>query len=637
MNNTYIKIIILFLVMFNCKYGSGQNGFYNVKNFGATGEGKVLETEFLQDAIDKCSDDGGGTVLFPSGTYLTGSIVLKSNITLRIEAGAIIQGSSNKDDYKIIIPKFPSRTNELYVTRSIIYAENAENISIEGMGTIDGNGLSDIYDIKRPQNNRPFIARFVQCNNLNIRNITMLEPANWTCHLLGCSNVLVDGVKLLASHRENRDGLDIDGCQNVTVSNCQIVTGDDAIVLKSTGPAICKNINIINCNVSSQASAIKMGTESTGGFENVTVSNCIITNVKEHSGIALMTVDGGTLKNILFNNIIMDSVKVPFFIRLGDRARPYKNGLPTPETGSVDNICISNVIVTNAKQTSHITGLNKKKITNISFHNISISFTESYKGKPLAYNEIPFNESNYPMGQMYGQDLPASVFFFRNIEGLVLDGIDIQFAGNDIRHALLLDRVSDVRLQNIKVKTISNVPLAYFRNTQICLMENCSNYGNSNYLATVESGNCSKFNINSDKLFIDQKAFSETTQLTDKIYENIAGYASYEFNKDDSIDGLPAYSLNEGSVSISIPTQAQSPFKIMILNKVIKEDEIINVNVNGTDYQLKLSNKTWGWNSVTVEKTYSKEEINLDLQSDRGSKSEVSIAKIVMVPLKVTD
>ena len=298
---------------------SAQEGFYNIKDYGATGNGEDLASSAIQKAIDACSEDGGGTVYVPSGTYLSGTIILKSNVRFFIDTGARILGSTNRNDYQNITPYFPSRTNDLYVNRSIFYAENADNIIVEGKGVVDGNGLAPIFDIKRPQINRPYLARFINCKNLTIRDVSMCEAANWTLHLLGCQQVVIDGIKIHASHRENRDGIDIDGCQDVAVSNCNIVSGDDAIVLKSTGPAKCRNIVITNCTLSPQASAFKIGTESTGGFENITFSNSVITNVKEHTGIAMMMVDGGILRNVNINNIVMDSVNIPFFIRLGDR------------------------------------------------------------------------------------------------------------------------------------------------------------------------------------------------------------------------------------------------------------------------------------------------------------------------------
>jgi cysteine-rich repeat protein len=207
------------------------------KDFNASGDGVTLDTKAIQNTVDACYASGGGTVVVPAGIWLTGCIELKSNINLHLEPGAVLLGSTNKDDYKIIVPDFESRTNDLYVNRSIIYAEKAENVSLTGTGIINGSGKHKNYSFTHPQNNRPFLARFVNCSNVTIRDVSMIESANWTCHLLGCKDVLIDGLKIENSVRANRDGLDIDGCENITVSNCRIYSMDDAIVFKSTGPA----------------------------------------------------------------------------------------------------------------------------------------------------------------------------------------------------------------------------------------------------------------------------------------------------------------------------------------------------------------------------------------------------------------
>ena len=615
-----------------------QNKGYNVRDYGAKGDGTTLDTWAIQTAIDKCTLDGGGQVFLPSGTYLTGCIVLKNNVDFHLSVGAVLLGSSNRTDYKIRIPSFESRTNDLYVNRSIIYAENAENVSLTGNGIIDGNGTHKNYSITNPQKNRPFIARFIGCKNLTIRDVSMLEAANWTCHLLGCEGVLIDGLKIKNSVRANRDGLDIDGCKDVTVSNCRIASMDDAIVLKSTGPAICENINITNCHVSSHASGIKMGTETTGGFKNINIVNCTITNIPTYSGIALMIVDGGSMKNININNITMNNVNIPFMVRLGNRARAYKSGLPTPETGSIENIGISNVIVTNAGQTSHITGLglHKKRLKNISFNNITVDYNKSYKGKIVAYNKVPLKEADYPSGQLYGTNLPASAFYFRNVTGLKLNNIDVSLS-EDARIPIVFDQITNLQMLDSRAKAIIGTPLLYIRNVENGHVGNCSNYENSSHLAVIEKENCSAINIEQDKLVKKQKTMDKVAGLPDKTYEDIKGFSDYSFSKGNVVDGLPSYSLKDGSVTIPLKAVKGKAYKLMFLNYSEKRAEDIIVTINGEDRSCRSSDTSWGWSIINVSKITNVENIKIKISRPENSGSEVFISKVSLVPVALTD
>ena len=630
------KIGITFLIVFLALTGFAQNGVFNVNDFGAKGDGKTLDTESIQAAVDACFKSGGGEVFLPAGKYLTGCIELKSNINLNIGSGAVLLGSTNRDDYKILIPDYESRTKNLYVNRSIIYAENAENVSVTGNGIIDGQGTDKAFGVTRPQTNRPFLARFTGCRNLVIRDVTMLESANWTCFLLGCNGVLVDGIKIKNTIRANRDGLDIDCCENVTVSNCRINSMDDAIVLKSTGPAITRNINITNCNVSSHASGIKFGTETTGGYENVTISNCIITNVPVHSGLSMMIVDGGLMKNIAVNNIVMDSVNIPFMIRLGNRARPYKSGLPTPEIGSIENISISNVVVTNAGQTSHITGLIKKKLKNISFKNISVQFKNEYKGEPLAYNKVPLSETVYPSGQLYGKNLPAAAFYFRDIDMLKIDGMNVVVAENDRRITTVFDRIDNLQFTNNRAKTVSAVPFFYLRNVDRCYVDNCSNYGNSAYLGVAEKENCTEVFIHSDKLEPAQQALESVAALPDKTFDKIASYSSYVFSESETVKDVTCTQLTTDKIAFKLKAKPGNLIKLIFLNFSENPDNEILVRVNGVKYISKVSSGNWGWNAVNVHEVCTANEVSVEIQS-ANNMSPVWVSKVLLQIVPTTD
>ena len=423
-------VVVLILFLFINSLSNSTYAQINVKDFGAKGDGVILDTRPIQDAIDKASEKGGGTVDVPAGTYLIGTLILKNNIELHLQPGAVLLGSPDYKDYTEIIHKFESRTNGLYGKYFMIFAEGANNISITGTGIINGNGLTNFQQVY-PMNLRPTTIRLVDCENVSIRDVHLLEAASMTLHLLGCRTVNIDGIIIDNNVQFNRDGLDIDCCRGVTLSNSHFSTGDDAVVMKSTSDVICQDITITNCVISSKAAcAIKMGTESNGGFKNITVSNCTIKDLSIHTGIELMAVDGGMMQNILLENITMENVATPFFIRTGIRAKPYKTGQYVSKIDDVRDIFLNNIIVVNAKFPSSIMGLHNRKIKNIVINNYSVRNSETQNA--VSYNEVPFEEFSYPMAIMF-KNLPAYGLYCRNVEELHLQNLTMYSAGNEVQ------------------------------------------------------------------------------------------------------------------------------------------------------------------------------------------------------------
>jgi hypothetical protein len=279
---------IILCLLFACSVNTEASPkVFNILNYKAKGDGVTINTRSIQAAIDACSKSGGGTVLFPAGRYVSGTIYLKSHVTLYLEAGAVLEGSKNLKDYPVTISKVRSYTDN-YTDKSLIYAEDLESISITGKGMIDGNGAW--FKVENMENSeelrkkddfafykyRPYLIRIINCKNILVRDITLLNSPMWVQHYLLCEDVNIDGIKVNSRVNHNNDGIDIDGCQRVRISNCDIISGDDAVVLKSTLAQPCKNVTITNCTLSSNCNAFKMGTETNGGFENVVVSNCTI-------------------------------------------------------------------------------------------------------------------------------------------------------------------------------------------------------------------------------------------------------------------------------------------------------------------------------------------------------------------------
>ena len=232
--------LFLFVITFAfCSLCLAQHStvLYNVRDFGANGDGIILNTSAIQKAIDSCSIVGG-TVLFPAGNYLTGSLELRSNVTIYLQAGATILGSKSLSDYLPHTPKLRSY-NDIFLKYSLFYAENVENISIKGEGTINGQGSAfKVTTTQKPERymNRPFVIRFIKCKNVRLEGITLKNSPMWMQQYLGCEDLFINKIKVFNHSNKNNDMMDIDGCKNVVISDCIGDTDDDGITLKSTSP-----------------------------------------------------------------------------------------------------------------------------------------------------------------------------------------------------------------------------------------------------------------------------------------------------------------------------------------------------------------------------------------------------------------
>jgi polygalacturonase len=414
----------------------GAEALYDVRDYGATADGKTLCTTAIQKAIDDCSKAGGGTVYLPPGTFLSGTIYFKTGVTLKLAAGCTLLGSTDLKDYPVTVPAFRSYTDN-YTDKSLIYGENVERIAITGKGTIDGQGAS----FKGPYKVRPYLIRFIQCRNVTVTNVTIRNSPMWVEHYLACDDVRIAGVTVRSTVNSNNDGIDIDSCHRVVISDCNIKSGDDAIVLKSTSARVCQDVAISNCVLSTRCNALKMGTESNGGFKNIAMTNCAIYDTRL-AGVALEIVDGGTMDRVVVSNITMDKVGAPIFLRLGNRARPFKKDMEKPAIGAMRNITISNIEATGANATGcAIAGLPDAAIENVTLSNVRLSF-EGGGTTADAERAIPENPTGYPEYKMFGK-LSAYGFYCRHVRGLKLLNVQLQLARPDPRHALVLDDVDD--------------------------------------------------------------------------------------------------------------------------------------------------------------------------------------------------
>ena len=467
---------VLFFCLLNTT--AAAQGTYNILDFGAKADGQTLATAAIQSAIDKAASSGGGIVVLPAGKFLSGTIRLKSNVNLHLDIGCVLLGSTDIAHYPDTIPAIRSYTDN-YVRQSLIYGENLSNIAITGEGAIDGQGAAfKVKDRNRPYENRPYILRLINCREILIDGLRLQNSAMWMQHYLACERLTVRGLRVINHVNSNNDGIDIDGCRDVTLSDCIFDSEDDAITLKSTLDKPTESVAITNCIARSTCSAIKMGTESNGGFRDITISNCVVTSSRIGSyrglaGIALELVDGGQLDNIALSNIIIKGVSVPIFMRLGNRARPFKADSPAPPIGSFKNVSISNVIATDVSAIGcSFTGQIDHPIENITLSNIRLSFEGGGK-KELASKDVPEFPQKYPECTMFG-DLPAYGLFIRHAKNLKLEKIVLQTTKPDLRHAVICDDVENLSIDELDAPIAENAaPIFRFINVRNALIRGC--------------------------------------------------------------------------------------------------------------------------------------------------------------------
>ncbi len=449
----------------NTNSTSSTNIFY-VNNFGAIADGKTINTKAIQSAIDACAKAGGGKVVLTSGKYLSGSIIMKSNVELHFEQNATLLGSTSHEDYPLQpLPKYRSHKDQLGGFHALIYAEGVENIAITGRGTIDGQGK---YQMPRPNpaagdiNGRPRNILLISSKDILIDGIHLRNSGVWNQHYLNCEDVMINNISVYNHSNRNNDGIDIDGCRRVVLSNSIIDSDDDGITLKSTGAAACEDIVITNCVVSSFCNAIKAGTESSGGFKNISISNCVVKPSKSKeepffntpkigiTGLSLMVVDGGTMEGITVSNLTIYGTMAPIYIRLGNRARRFTAGIPEPKVGKVQNISISNVVVYGAGSWgSSITGLSKYPVKNISLSNIQL-FTSGGVKEGDFNKDVTEDEKGYPQPSVW-ENLPSSGLFIRHAENISVTNLMLGTKEPDVRVPIIVEDVSTLQIKGTQI------------------------------------------------------------------------------------------------------------------------------------------------------------------------------------------
>jgi Glycosyl hydrolases family 28 len=472
---------------------------FDARKYGARGDGRARDTAALQRAVDAAFDAGGGTVRVGPGKYLTGTVVLKSNVTLYLEAGATLLGSTDLADYA---PQGGPNPHSDANVHHLIFARDAENVTLCGAGRIDGQGRSfwrpsprlqkpeDFWHQAISNSNKPLegnarpspMVEFVRCTNLHIQDVTLANSAGWTLRPVECTSVFIRAMRIRNPiDGPNTDGIDVTACRNVFISDCDIQTGDDAICLKSEAPyggAVQpnQNITVTNCVLTGCCNGLKFGTGTQGAFENVTFSNSVIYNRDDAplnsriiSGVAVECVDGGSVHGVVVSNIRMQNTRTPIFIRLGNRGGNPPSG---PKPGALRGVMIENVHAAGATLTSSITGLPGHDVEDITLSNIHIETVEGGEAD-WASREVPELPAHYPEAFMYGR-LPAYGFYCRHVKGLRMENVCVEARKPDARPLLICDDVKRVEVAGLEgAAPTDGQPMVVLRGVRGAFVRGC--------------------------------------------------------------------------------------------------------------------------------------------------------------------
>jgi polygalacturonase len=398
---------------------------------------------------------------------------------------------------------------------ALVVAVDAKNIGIEGEGMIDGQGSKlkeeQIKTDNRPEGKRwgrrPFLLRIVRCDGVTVKGITLNYSAPWTSHYFHSRNILIEKVKIVSRGVPHNDGIDIDGCQDVRIKDCDINSGDDALCFKTTSSKMaCSNIVVTGMRLKSSQGAIKMGTESMAPFENIKISDCYIYETN-NGGIKLLTVDGAHLRNVEISNITMVEVKTPILVRLGSRLSVFRKGQDTQQqTGTLENVVIRN-IKAKASDSAQlkppsgilITGVPGHYITGLTLENIEIDLL----GDGSAENSrqiVTEAVDKYPEVKTFGPIIPAYGVWARHVKDLKLKNITFRLQHNDLRPAFIIEDGKNIEITNCKIpETTGAQCIVRLQNVDGAVINKTEAKGNADAFVRVEGSNSKNVKVLNNK------------------------------------------------------------------------------------------------------------------------------------------
>lgn len=442
-----------------------------VTDFGALADAKTLNTQAIQKAIDACHNTGGGKVYFTPGNFLTGTIVLKDGVTLFLEKGAALLGSTRIEDYSNRDP-FKDGLG-VDVGWALIIGVDAHHIGIEGEGIINGQGaalkqaqlLSDHRPESKRWGRRPFLLRLVRCTDIKVRGIGLLYAAAWTSHYFQCRRLRIENIHIESHGVAHNDGIDIDGCQQVRIRHCSIYSGDDALCFKTTSSKMaCKDIRVSDMDLRSNQGAVKMGTESMADFRQIRIKNCYIHDTK-NGGIKLLSVDGANIRNVKITGIRMQEVQTPVLIRLGSRLSVFRKDSDKQQAiGSIDKVRLKNLVAVSSDHTQLqppsailITGIPSHRIKQLHLRNIFITLPGGGTQADASVR-VPEAEDKYPEVKTFGPTIPAYGLWVRHAEDIVLKNIGFKLKSDDLRPAFSGEDVKNILLKKGVLPAAAGAP-----------------------------------------------------------------------------------------------------------------------------------------------------------------------------------
>ena len=460
-----------------------MDNIFNVKVYGTKADGITLDTEAVQKAVDACNEAGGGKVFFPKGMYVLSTVFLKSNVHIELEEGTLILGALDFYAYaqqeKVDYPIYQD-SSHTYFDLSMFVGRNCDNISITGKGKIDMRSVWDNEGVRGEaiRHRGPKCIALKECNDVLICDLDINNVTDLAIYFAGCENVDIHGIKMCVYI----DGISPDNSKNVKIYDCDVESGDDGIVFKSSYTLnrldVCRNMRVWNCKIKSRCNALKFGTETNGGFYDTVVENIEICDTRI-SAVAIESVDGAIIDGLTIKNVNMTNVNAPLFIHIGKRMR----GPEGREIGQIKNVTLENINVdgpyepyniiawnyfsyknndfrqypwifggvtpenadimisgryTDWQMTSNCCGLPERHLENITLRNVHMKLD----GGVQEYNkEVPDVPPAYPEVYVYGKILPAKGIYFRYIDGLTLDNVTVETYRPDAREDFVFEHV----------------------------------------------------------------------------------------------------------------------------------------------------------------------------------------------------
>jgi len=486
---------------------------YDIRRFGAVGDGKTDNTAAMQKSIDACTAAGGGRVLVSGGRYVIGTIYLKDNVDLHVDGSAALLGSTDYDDYAT--DTFKSIYGDF--NRCLIFARGASNIALTGLGTIDGQGKGHFPNSGDSKLDRPMLIRFVECSRLRLRDLELRNSGSWISAWNFCRDIVVDGVSIRTRNMcPNGDGLDFDGCRDVRVSNVVFDTSDDAICLQaSRTDQPCHNVTICNCIMSSRWAAIRIGLSSLGDLRDVTVSNCVFHDIDD-AGLKIQMSEGGVMEDMIFSNLIMRKVPMPVFMTFNSWRAGVDSPKPLPPMNRLSDMQFSGIRVDNTGLPETVptgfvlTGVPGHYIERITFEDVSMRVAGGGTPELAAIRDIGEFVGQRPEFWVLGKRVPYTTIFARHVRGLSLSNVRFEAARPEARPAVLCQNVQDLELAGLRCgKNFNGEAVIRLRQVQDAVVRDCRSLGTAASFVRLDESPADSVTVASDNRFHAGRAVSQ--------------------------------------------------------------------------------------------------------------------------------